>query len=300
MCYVGIDLGGTYVRYAFSNTPKPTILNCEKKMFVRTGNPLSEFEKNILWILHKTNSPIQGIAISFAAIMDRNTGCVKCWPNNACWNGFELVNNLKAHFTGPILIEDDANCGAISEYTFAHTSVDNMVYLSIGTGIGGGLIINRKLFRGNSGNAGEVGHMIINMSNAGKLCSCGNRGCFQAEASGKSIQRNYLNEGSLFFMTSSQIVSRYKDGDPKAVHCINNTIEAIAAVCYNLSMCLDISYFVIGGGVGCNFEDIIPQIQQTANTYASRFGKRIVIYKASLGEYNGIYGALLLLHQIVS
>lgn len=177
MSYIGLDVGGTNVRYAFVKNLNSEKVIYQKTSFVKTGDPYIEVEKNICDVVDKFPGKIKGIGISLSANMVRNTGKVKTWPNNPCWNDYALLEHLDKRYGSPVIIEDDANCGAISEYQFLSTNLKNMAYISIGTGIGCGLILNGSLFIGENGFAGEIGHMCINKEESEQICKCGNKGC---------------------------------------------------------------------------------------------------------------------------
>ncbi len=297
MSYIGLDVGGTNVRYSFINKLNSNALSCQKKAFTKIGNPHAEIEENICSIIDMTSDEIEGIGISLAAIMDRNTGKVKMWPNNACWSHYELVKHLSNRYNVPIVIEDDANCGAIGEYCFLSDKVNNMAYITIGTGIGCGLVINGSLYIGENGYAGEIGHVWTDSKDDKSVCSCGSKGCFQSIASGSAVLREYNTTANVRLESLEQVYEQYMRNELNAVKCLSNMLNNIAMVIYNLTMCLDISIFIIGGGVSNIGARFMTNIESSVNARLMPFERKVSVRQAQLGEFSGVYGALQLLNK---
>jgi len=300
MSYIGIDVGGTNIRYAFTEEFDLKVLNCQKRPFVKTGNPYSEIEKNICEIIDTARVDVKGISISLAAIMDRNTGIVKTWPNNPCWNHYEIVKHLNNKYNVLIVIEDDANCGSIGEHFYLPVAVKNMAYITIGTGIGCGIILNDALFIGENGFAGELGHVWISEKDNKCMCSCGNKGCFQSMASGSAILKEFNMAARTSLKSLERVYELYTQRDPNAVKCLSDMINNISRVIYNIVMCLDISTFIIGGGAINMGTEFVSNIESQVNSRLKVFERDVSIKQAQLGEFSGVYGALQLLkRQIV-
>lgn len=297
MSYVGIDIGGTNVRYTYIDKIDSKPIIYKNRSFMRTGNPYKEVEENICTVINMAPGNLEGIGISLAAVMDRSSGKVKVWPNNQCWNHFDLVHYLKKKYNVPIVIEDDANCGAIGEYIYLSTKVKNMSYITIGTGIGCGLILNESLFIGENGFAGELGHICLDYKNQNDICSCGNKGCFQSMSSGPAVLNAYNMTANEKMKSFEQISKEYMKNNVIAVSCMTNMIDNISMVIYNLAMCLDILVFVIGGGVSNLGTLFISKIEQKVNRRMNSFERNVLIKQAQLGEYSGVYGALQLLNK---
>ena len=290
MSYIGLDVGGTNVRYAYTDELNSKALNCQKRFFIKTGDPYTEVEKNICNIIDAAPGHVKGIGISLAAVMDRETGRIKTWPNNPCWNHYELIKHLNDRYNVPIVIEDDANCGAVGEYYSLSSLVKNMAYITIGTGIGCGLILNGSLFIGENGFAGELGHVWIDEESE-NVCSCGNKGCFQSMASGPAILKEYNMAAKTNLESFDQVCEQYMRNDPSAVKCLSDMISNISRVIYNLVMCLDISLFVIGGGVSNMGAALISKIESKVNGRLEPFERKVSVVQSRWGEFSGVYGA---------
>lgn len=298
MGYIGLDVGGTNVRYAYADELNSKTLYCQKRPFIKVGNPHAEVEENICSIIDDmAPGDIKEIGVSLAAIMDRNTGKVKTWPNNPCWNHYELVKHLNHRYNVPIVFEDDANCGAIGEYYSLSAPVNNMAYITIGTGIGCGLILNDSLFIGENGFAGELGHVWINQEENESVCSCGNKGCFQSMVSGPAVLKEYNMAANASLESLEQVYEQYMRNDLSAIKCLSNMINNISMTIYNLVMCLDISVFIIGGGVSNVSAEFISNIENKVNGRLKPFEREVSIGQARLGEFSGVYGALQILKK---
>jgi glucokinase len=295
MSYIGLDIGGTNVRYAFTEKFDSKTIDYQKKPFVKTGDSYTEIEKNICDIIIIAPNNVKGIGISLAAVMDRSDGTVKTWPNNPCWNHYELVNHLNNKYDIPIVIEDDANCGAIGEYQPLSATIKNMAYLTIGTGIGCGLILNSSLFLGENGFAGELGHVWTEKDDNERVCSCGNKGCFQSMASGFAVLKEYNLTAKANLESLEQVYELYMQSDPIAVKCLSNMTISISRVIYNLVMCLDITSFIIGGGASHMGAEFVTNIESQVNSRLKLFEREVSIKQAQLGEFSGVHGVLQLL-----
>jgi glucokinase len=189
---IGVDLGGTQIRTAVLRGA--TLLS---RMNILTGantqpdNVLPRMYQAIQEALDKANvslGQVAGIGVAAPGPLDSKTGIVFSPPNLPGWNSIPLRNLLAERFQTPIYVDNDANAAGLGEYMFgAGQGSRHMVYMTVSTGIGGGVIADGKLLRGANGTAGELGHMTIDWH--GERCTCGNIGCLEYIASGTGIAR---------------------------------------------------------------------------------------------------------------
>ena len=189
---VGIDLGGTQIRVAVLRGS-----NLLSRISEETGvNPtpdriIPRMHRALQKALDKSCSTleqIRGIGIGVAGPLDSQSGVVFAAPNLSGWEHIPLQGIFQEYYNLPVFIENDANAAALGEYVFgAGRGCKNMIYLTISTGIGSGIIINGQIMEGTSGTAGELGHMTVDWR--GECCNCGNRGCLESIASGTAIAR---------------------------------------------------------------------------------------------------------------
>jgi glucokinase len=193
---VGVDLGGTHIRTAVLQGPK-----LRSRVSLLTGeNPTPERVlpraygaiQQALDEAHIELDRIAGIGVATPGPLDNRTGVIYSPPNLPGWDSVPLRDIMQKHFNVPVFIENDAHAAGLSEYMFgAGRGSKYMVYLTVSTGIGSGIIIDGKILEGANGMAGEVGHMTIDWQ--GGRCNCGNIGCLEYLASGTAIAR-YANE----------------------------------------------------------------------------------------------------------
>src|SRR6266702_1745408 len=193
---VGVDLGGTHIRTAVLQGPK-----LHSRVSLLTGeNPTPErllprvygAIQQALDEAHITLDQIAGIGVATPGPLNNRTGVIYSPHNLPGWDNVPLRDLIQQHFNTLILIENDAHTAGLGEYMFgAGQGSRYMVYLTISTGIGGGIIIDGKILEGANGTAGELGHMTIDWK--GERCNCGNVGCLEYLASGTAIAR-YANE----------------------------------------------------------------------------------------------------------
>ncbi|MBU0443109.1 ROK family protein [Bacillus velezensis] len=185
---VGIDVGVDYVNGILTDLEGTIVLDQHHRL--ECNSP--EITKDILiemihhFITHMPQSPygLIGIGICVPGLIDKNQKIV--FTPNSNWRDIDLKSFIREKFNVPVFIENEANAGAYGEKVFgAAKNHDNMIYASIGTGIGIGVIINNHLYRGVGGFSGEMGHMTIDFK--GPKCSCGNRGCWELYASEKAL-----------------------------------------------------------------------------------------------------------------
>src|SRR6266571_6804000 len=189
---IGVDLGGTQIRTAVLHGPN--MLSRVSSLIGKDPAPeriiphmFTTVEEALEQAGTKLNQ-IAGIGVATPGPMDYKTGVILAPPNLPGWERVPLRDLFIEHFHIPVFVENDANAGGLGEHMFgAGRGCNNIVYLTISTGIGGGVIIDGKLLEGVSGTAGEVGHMTIDWH--GERCPCGNLGCLEYIASGTSIAR---------------------------------------------------------------------------------------------------------------
>lgn len=288
-----IEVGGTYIRTGVTILKGGRNIIYEKKRFENTGDAVTEINRNMVEPISKLlyenrEDELLGIGVSLAAIMDRKNGRIKTWPNHPLWNGFPIFEYLAKKFPVPIVIEDDANCGLLGEYAVMDTeNIKHLVYICIGTGVGCGLMLNGALYTGENGFAGELGHTCVPSCNT--TCTCGNVGCLQSIVSGPAMLKKYNHITRQNYLGLEAVSVKF---DPIMKQCYEDTISCLSKSIYNISMLLDVSNYIIGGGVVEMHENFTQDIQTIVNLYLQPFGRKIYITKAKLGELAGITGAI--------
>ncbi len=191
---LGVDVGGTKLATVLA-TPAGEIVH-KVRLPTEAERGAAHGVARLLAMLHRNldetgtdPADVIGIGVACGSPMDAEHGIILGPPNLQSWNPVPIKATLESEFGIYAELENDANAGALAEWLFgAGRGMHNVVYMTMGTGIGGGLILDGRLFRGSNGNAGEVGHMRV-VDRGGPRCGCGKRGCLEAYCSGPSIAR---------------------------------------------------------------------------------------------------------------
>jgi glucokinase len=250
---------------------------------------------------------VTAVGLGAAGFIDETGGAVRFAPNLA-WRNEPLRQRIEGLVGLPVVVENDANASAWAEVRFgAARGHEHVIFISVGTGIGGGIVLDGKLYRGRWGMAGEPGHVRVVPD--GRLCGCGNRGCWEQYASGNALvaeARDYarrspeaavrllqLAGGSPEGITGVQVTQAAQEGDPAAIGCFQTVGGWLGQGLADLAAILDPACFVIGGGVS-DAGDLLAGPARTA------FGQRLTgrsyrdqapIRLAELGADAGLVGA---------
>lgn len=250
------------------------------------------------------------IGCGFPGIVDHERGRVLSSPNFPKWRDVPIRDLLAEIIQLSPAIDNDANLHAIGEQRFgAGQGRKNLVFLTLGTGIGGGIIIDGELFRGDSGFAGEIGHMII--EEGGELCGCGRRGCFERYGASHAfelfIRRMDLKErtaylakaGSSIEGVTPAIVARLADsGCEQSLKMWKEFGRNLGRGIAMVMNVLGIESFVIGGGIARSFDLFAPAVRiEIQNGTYKENAERIQFLPAVLGEDAGIIGAAVIGHK---
>lgn len=281
---VGVDLGGTNVRYGIvSKGGKTTFERSRPVEGNRTPAKIIDILTDIAREA-KTRANISGIGIGAPGIVDFDAGSVIRSPHYPSWRDFEL-RALLAKRTGlPVVLDNDANMIAYGEAGYgAGKGLKNFVMITLGTGIGGGIVIDGKVFHGDHGFAGELGHQVIFFD--GAHCDCGGRGCWETMVSIEGIRQiSGLDPKALFDMAAN--------GDRRAFAAWQKFGEYFGAGVASLANVLGIFNFVIGGGIGNALKFFLgPAKKEITRRTFGETAKRLNLIPAGLGDMAGIMGS---------
>lgn len=303
---LGIDVGGTKVLGGLVDSSGRILKTARKDTPREGGQSLT----NVIAALAKEfmqEYEVEVVGVSAAGFISSDRKTMLATPNIAGWNGVNLTAQLEELIGCKVVLENDANSAAWGEKKFgAGKDFDSVVMLTIGTGLGGGLITDNLLYRGAFGIGAEFGH--IRAVPNGHLCGCGARGCFEQYASGNALLRhakeaisaspdiakNLLarGDGTINGLTGKHITEAARDSDPVAIAAFNTTGEWLGALCASLVAALDPEAFVIGGGVIDAGEILLTPTRESMNRLIPFTGKRPapVIVAATLGNDAGLVG----------
>lgn len=304
---VGVDLGGTNVKVGIVSQDGKikTKTSLETKAKEGPKSVISQIKKGIQKVLSGNKLKISGIGIGSPGIISIKKGIVEDPPNLPGWEKVALGKIIEKEFKLKTYIENDANAAAIGELMFGSgKKLGSFVMVTLGTGVGGGIIYNRKLFRGERGAAGEIGH--ISISYEGIQCKCGSYGCIetflgnhyiirsvqQELAEHKDSQIWKLIENDLNKVTPLIINQALQNEDEFAKQIVNNLGLYLGAGLASVANAFDISTFIIGGGVAGFGKPLFDAAEQSlASRVMKPLEKRVRIKPARLKNNAGIKGA---------
>ena len=254
-----------------------------------------------------TDLYITGIGVGMAGPTHLSTGVMHNPPHLPGWNNFSLKESLEAQFSLSVCVGNDATLSALAEHKFgagAGKGYKDLVYITVSTGIGGGLVINGTPHYGSRGYSGEIGHMII--VPRGPSCNCGGNGCLESVASGTAIARDARDmlssgeesimrqdvDGCLSRITSLVVANAARQGDQVARGIIEKAARYLGIGLTNIVVALDPDIIVVGGGVSNSLDLMMPSLTQELDKHSTKWlnGKTQVV-KSYLGDDAGIIGA---------
>lgn len=312
---IGIDVGGTNVKIALVDGDGKIIYSNSVPTYAQMGyeytvNNIKQAIKDLMKETNTDSKDIQGIGFDFPGQVDCKTGVVKNAPNIPGWVNVPIAQMIEEEFNIPTRIDNDVRCAALGELKFgAGRGCENFVCITVGTGIGSGLVINGKVVRGAANAAGEIGHIKLQMEE-GPLCGCGDSGCLEAFASGPSIvamAQEYLKGGkSAKFrelagdgeITPYIVAKAAEAGDPVAKRIFEKMGYYIGMGLTSVINLLNPEKIIIGGGVAECGELLLNPIRKTINARAMAVQRDSVeIVPAQLGNSAGVIGASMLVEQ---
>jgi len=304
---IGVDIGGTKVLGGVVDASGKILTTHRKDTPKQGGEALTQTIADVILELKKEYDA-QAVGISAAGFVSSDRKTMLATPNISGWNGVNLEYEISSRVQLPVVIENDANAAAWGEAQYgAGRGESQMMMLTIGTGIGGGIVVNGSLHRGAYGIAAEFGHLRVVPE--GHLCGCGARGCFEQYASGNALMRhtreaiaaapdashNLLERGNgtIEGLTGRHITEAAREGDMVALAAFNSTGQWLGAGIASLSVLLDPACVVIGGGVIDAGEILLAPTRAAVERHMPFQGKhpspRIVA--AELGNDAGVVGA---------
>jgi glucokinase len=306
---IAIDIGGTRMRAASFPTESTERILYNQIPTRPDGLPLEERLINLIESIWPEDIDVLSIAAACPGPLDPINGIVINPPNIPEWTSFPLQEFLQNHFNIPAAINNDANLAAYGEHTFgAGRGHSNLIYLTISTGIGGGIIVDNKLLIGTNGLAGEIGHTTI--VHQGALCSCGQQGHLEAYSSGPSIVKwfkSQLNKSENQEnspgneLDAKMIAIAAENGDELAIGAYERAGRYIGLAIADLLHIFNPSLVVIGGGVSRAGDLLFAPIHRSVKDHliSEAYLNNLEIVPALLGDDSGLMGALELSRGIV-
>ncbi|QSO46411.1 ROK family protein [Alicyclobacillus mengziensis] len=294
---IGIDLGGTKIATAVVDENGDVIAHLEVPTHAKEGpqavlDRMAETAKRVAQAVPS----IQPMAVGVGAPgpLNPKRGIVFGPPNLPGWDHVNLVDELQQRLGLHVVIDNDANAATLAEATLgAGRGYHNLVYITVSTGIGGGVMLDGKVRQGEFGCAAEIGHHIVDIN--GPLCHCGNRGCLETFASGTAIERTAL-ERMGEPLNASRVALLAREKNVIAQQILDDVYRYLGAGLVNVINLFDPAVIIIGGGVAQIGRPMFEALQQVVNNnhFRSSVGENVQVVPAQLGTKAGVIGAALL------
>jgi glucokinase len=296
---IGMDVGGTNTSggLAFQDGKLATVI---RRRTDRSGGPaagmnlIAEIIAELARQAEQQGSAVSRIGIGFGGPVDHERGVVLLSHHVRGWEGIPLRDALEHRFRTPVVMDNDANAGTLGEWKFgAGQGVNDLIYVNIGTGIGGGIIAGGRLVRGTQNLAGEIGHTVVVRD--GPLCTCGKRGCLEACASGDAIGRR-AGEAFGRLMSGKELFILAAENDPIARRILDETLEDLAQGIGTAVSLLNPAAVILGGGLSEAPESLFLNPLRTAipRYCLSEAAQTLRIEAARLRYDAGVMGAVAL------
>ena len=292
---IGIDIGGTSVKIGLvdKNNKLFATSNVVTDYSVSVTEMIQKIASAVLELLAKENISISeclSVGMGVPGTLDKKAGNV-IYSNNLGWENVEIVKEMEKYLPLPITIANDADCAALGEaIAGAGQGCDNLVMITLGTGVGGGLIIDGKIYEGPMIGGFEFGHTVV--VNNGELCTCGRRGCLEAYASATALKRDAKNAFGKD-MTPLELFNLYHENDETAIKVVNNYIDILGTGIVNLVNMFRPKKILIGGGISAQKETLLNPIREKmTNECFGGFRTEVPeLAIATLGNDAGMIGA---------
>ena len=317
---VGIDIGGTKLATVVADSTGHILSKVRKPTLAERG---PEYALQLLFAMVRETvelagleqSAISAIGVSCGGPLDTKTGVVYSPPNLPGWDALPLKAKLESEFRVPVTIENDANASALAEYRFGGGRGYNaLLYMTMSTGIGGGIVIDGQIYHGANDTAGEIGHQILLPH--GPPCGCGKRGCLEALCSGPAIARRAqaairkqletgetattellkLAEGRIETVKSEHVLAAARTGDTLALQLVDETAYYMGWGIANLVNILNPDIILLGTIAIAAGDLLLNPIRKTVAKFAmTRPAEAVKIEPAQLGEALGDLAAIALI-----
>lgn len=299
---VAVDLGGTKIYTALvdlaGNIINEKIISTEANKGVEVI--INNIKSTINYVIDGIDKEdIKAIGIGSPGPLNIRKGLIVS-PPNLPFKNYNIVEELKSKYGVPTFLDNDANAATLAEHMFGvGKGSENMVYITVSTGIGGGAILNGKIYRGSTSNALEVGHTTV--SENGPRCGCGNKGCSERMSSGTAIGKRAMEAVNSNVKTSlkkyenvtaKEVFIEAAKGDYVANDILNESLSYLGLVVSNVMNTLDPDMIVLGGGVINGGDIVIEKVREVVNSRSlDIIAENCKIEKSNLEGKSGVLGA---------
>jgi glucokinase len=298
---IGVDVGGTnlrigvvegmrviaeervhadYSRLCRENPPEVSLPTIHASLIDALRDAITQY------------SAVRAIGIGFPGFIDPATGCISQSPNLPGLRDVDLVTPLTNSLGLPVIVENDALAAAYGEYSLAGLDIPGLIYVGLGTGVGGGLIHRGRPYPGEHGVAMEIGHIIVDPG--GRLCGCGNHGCVERYASASGVALSY-QEATGEALDALGVAQRAHEGDRQAKAAYDLAGDCLAQALAHILKVVDVGQIIVGGGMSLAWPLMSEAFEQRLDAdLIPALRGRISVSISTLDDQAGIIGAALL------
>lgn len=310
--YVGVDVGGTSIKLGIVNEHGELLHTYEGPTGAEEGadavlQNIADYVHKIVELSDYEWDQVYGCGIGFAGFMDMTNGIVTFAPNLK-WTNVPVKERLEQSLQKPIRINNDANIATLGEMLAgAGKGIDNLVMFTLGTGVGGGIIVDGKIYEGFNGMAGEIGHIPIVPDLEAIQCGCGQKGCLETVSSATGIVRmakDALERGEKTVLSmepevsAKTVLDAARAGDEVSIRIVTRAGHYLGRAMSMLAIVLNPERFVVGGGVSHAGDILFDPIREAFDKYTPEWIRNGVdIVPAVLGNHAGVVGAAGLLFR---
>jgi len=310
---LGLDFGGTKLTAALATTGESDFLARDQCPTPAGAGPRRVFQEMVR-LAQGLGTPLglAGVGISFGGPVDPARGVVRICHHLPGWEGVPLPHWAGEEFGVRVLMDNDANAAALGEHRFgAGRGCDHLLHVNVGTGIGGGIVLHRRVYQGATGMAGEIGHMVVQPG--GPLCTCGRRGCLEALASGPAIARDALERlaresgrgrklrsltrGDREHVTAQAVSEAAAQGDELAQEVLDQAARMLGLGIANAINLVNPQRVTVGGGVVKIGPAWMESVRAAARADAMP-DSPVDIVLAALGDDSPLWGAIALAEAV--
>jgi glucokinase len=307
-CYIAVDVGGTQIRAACYSEESSKPSKIERIPTQEAGENALERIISLIRYVWPENGSVKAVGVAAPGPLDPYQGIIFNAPNIKGWIDLPLQARLEDALQVPVGIGNDANLAALGERTYgAGQGHSHLIYITVSTGIGGGIIVGDQLLLGHQGLAAEVGHMTVLPS--GPMCGCGHRGHLEALASGPAIARwveEELDNGAGSSLrdrrplTAKMVGMAAKEGDPLSIQAFTRAGEFLGLGLTGLVHIFNPTIIILGGGVSRAGSLLIDPLRRIMKQeiLSPQYLEVLTIKTAALGDDAGLAGALALAHTL--
>ncbi|GAA3426763.1 ROK family protein [Streptosporangium nondiastaticum] len=297
------DLGATHARVAVTDLGTEVLAERAAEVPIDRGP-----EETLRWLQRTfeemlaesghTVGEVCGIGVGLPGPVEHSSGRPVNPPIMPGWDGFPVPEWLGERLGAPVLVDNDVNIMALGEHWAARPEADHLIFVKVGTGIGCGIISDRRLHRGAQGAAGDIGHIQVSPT-LDVVCRCGNRGCLEAVASGAAVAAR-LREAGVEATGGRDIVRLVRSGNTQAVQLIRQAGREIGEVLASIVNFFNPSVIVVGGDVAEAGEQILAGLREVIYSRSLPLAtQHLTITASDLGDRAGVIGAAVMVIEHV-